>query len=192
MRWVNLTHTSNKDSFYQTFSLSDEDVIRLLIEYRYKYDENYYLSNQTSALSITGASPLNQELIVLFADLDELVKTSPLSPLQLQMMQLIQEGYTYDEIEAMLPVNRSSITNGMRRIYKIIKQQNDYQWRRCIYTNTLKLKTKRCSHCKEDLPATDEFFTVDEGKIDMFHGRCKRCRNAIKKEKSRESVTKRK
>lgn len=175
---MELSHISNKDSFFQSFSLSDVEVIRLLVEHRHKYDENFYL-NIDSTFTVTGASPVNQELIALFADLDRLIEAAQLSPIQHRIIKLLQEGYTYDEIGVLASINRDTLTNRFRTIYSAIKKENDRAWRKCIYSNKLNLKTKRCSHCKEYLPATDEFFSVDEGKLDMYNSRCKKCRNRI-------------
>ena len=142
--------------------------------------------NTGNSFIVTGASPLNQELIVLFADLDRLIEAARLSPTQLRIIQLIQEGYTFDEIEEIASVNRNTLTKRMRTICSAIKNENDRLWRKCTYTNILKLKTKRCSVCKEHLPATDEFFSVDAAKLDMYNSRCKRCRNIIGKRKRNE------
>lgn len=171
---------SNKDLYYKNFTLADEKVIELLLEYRHKYDENMYLQNET-CFTITGVAALNQELIALYADLDSILDSIKLSPLQKDIIRLIHEGYTYNEIEELTSAPTERVRTRINTICKAIKQENDRRWRKVTYIEKLGLKTKRCSKCKESLPATDEFFSLDANTIDFCNSRCKRCRNQYKK-----------
>ena len=99
--------------------------------------------------------------------------------------EIVTDGFTIDSIsDDVDPYSHVQISKGSESwAYVNGEKVNDRAWRRSVYVQKMQLKTKRCSHCKEHLPATDEFFTVDEGKPDMYHGRCKKCRNRVSKEK---------
>lgn len=138
----------------------------------------------------TGAHSVNQELITLFADLDTLLNNIYLCPIQREMIRLFHEGYNFSEIAHLIKCSPSTMKKRMETVINTIKAENDRRWRKVIYTNTLGMKTKRCSRCGEHLPATEEFFSVDEGKSDMFSSHCKKCRNHQKRLRTREKVTK--
>lgn len=169
--------------YYKNFTLADEKVIELLLEYRHKYDENYYLQNET-CYSITGVASVNQELIALFADLDSILDSINLSDLQKDIIRLIHEGYTYTEIEQMTSAPIGRLKGRIHTICKAIRQENERRWRKVTYKQLLGLKTKKCPMCKESLPATNEFYTLDENSLDLCNSRCKRCRNLYKKSRN--------
>jgi len=60
-------------------------------------------------------------------------------------------------------------------ICKSISDESLRQWRIWAYTHKLELKSKRCSRCGEELPATDEFFGADSRNKDGFQSRCRKC-----------------
>lgn len=68
-----MSQETNKDIQYQPFVLSDIGVVELLIEYRYKYDENLFLENG-SMFYVTGVKALNEELVATYLSLDETIK----------------------------------------------------------------------------------------------------------------------
>lgn len=169
-----MSHITNKDIEYRPFVLSDEKVVELLISFRYKYDENMFLENG-SMFHVTGGKPLNQELIATYVSLDETIKKCNFSEQQLKLIKMIEQGYTCREIEETLKLDNSNVIKSLKTIYKTIVSTNLREWRKSIYTNKLELKTKQCSKCKEDLPATDEFYAFDSTN-NRFKASCKRCR----------------
>lgn len=176
-----MTHITNKDIQYMSFVLSDVKVVELLISYRYKYDENMFLENG-SMFYVAGTKALNQELIATYVSLDETIKKCNFNEQQLRLIKMIEQGYSYKEIEEILGIKYRNTKKMLETIYKSIVKTNLQEWRKAVYTNSLGLETKQCSKCKEDLPATDEFFQ-SRSKIvgDGFYNICKKCENISKK-----------
>lgn len=170
-----MSHITNKDIEYRPFVLSDEKVVELLISFRYKYDENMFLEND-SMFYVTGVKPLNQELVNTYVSLDETIKKCNFSEQQLKLIKMIEQSYTYREIEKTLNIQIPNIKKMLNTIYKTIVETNLREWRKVVYTNILDLKTKQCSKCKEILPATNEFFTNKNDAKDGFHPYCKKCK----------------
>lgn len=176
-----MSHISNKDLAYQQFVLNDIKVIELLIEFRYKYDENYFLSDG-SILDVTGEKAINQEVIATYVSLDRLIQQCKFSEQQLLLIKMVEQGYTHREIEKAVGIENQNVSKALKTIYKAIARENERQWRKVTYTKTLGLKTKQCSDCKEHLPATDEFFPSRSKIIgDGFYNYCKKCENIRKK-----------
>lgn len=176
-----MTHITNKDISYQPFVINDIAVVELLIEFRYKYDENLFLEDG-SMFYVTGVKPVNQELVATYLSLDETIKGCGFTDQQLQLIKLVEQGYTHREIASIIKVENQNVNKMLKTVYKAIVKENERQWRKVHYTHTLGLKTKQCNECKEDLPATDEFFQ-SRSKIvgDGFYNICKLCENIKKK-----------
>jgi DNA-binding CsgD family transcriptional regulator len=166
----------SSDLRYKIYTLADVEVVELLLRYRYKYDPYLYLQPNNNFTQAGDIEPLNSEAIVLFQDLDRLINNSGLSNEQLKIIKLVQDGYTLEQMIVILGVsNKGIISRKLKVIYKKIINKNLWDWRKVIYTTVLDLKTKQCSKCKENLPATEEFFYVKDDTEDGFHKQCKTC-----------------
>ena len=163
--------------FYEQMTLSDPNVIKLLIKYRYKYDP-YYMIEQERHFDVAGdVKPLNQEAIALYAALDELIKQCKFKKRQLDLIKYVEMGYEFDEIHKIDERFKRVSVNGMfKRIINKIKQMNDEQWYVCVYKNTIKGEMKKCNRCKKLLPKNYKFFTPDSTKKDGFKYMCRKCR----------------
>lgn len=166
---------SGKDIEYKVYTLGDIGVIELLISYRYKYDDNLFLGDSTVAMAVSGAARLNEEVIATYVTLDQMIKQCRFSGQQLEMIRLVGEGYSYEEIADVLSIHLSAIGGRLKTIYRKIEKENEWQWKKSVYVNKLDLKTKTCNKCKEDLPATAEFYYYKEDAEDGFHSNCKKC-----------------
>lgn len=165
---------NSKDIEYKSYVLSDIGVIELLIAYRYKYDESYYIDN-SNPMAVNGVGKVFEEGIATYASLDSYIEKCNFSEEQLALIKMIGDGFTYDEIAELLGLNKTTITGRLQTIYKRIAKENQWQWRKSVYLNKLGLKSKRCSKCKEELPATVEFFRDDSRNKDGFQSRCRHC-----------------
>lgn len=163
--------------FYKDLTFSDVEVVKLLLRYRDKYDE-YFRYEQENHFDVAGdVKRLNAEAINTFTYLDELVAKCNFKEDQLVILHMVQEGYSYQEIADELgKTNVDSIRNRFDKISRSVVDMNDWLWRKYVYMDKLGLKTKTCSKCKEDLPATDEFFSPDDSINDGFKYICRLCR----------------
>lgn len=162
---------------YNVYSLSDIDVVELLLRFRYKYDPYLYLQANNNFTQAGDIEPLNAEAIALFQDLDKLIESAKLTDYQLRLVRLVQDGYTLEQMaEIMDSASKTIISRRLKAIYKKLVEKNLWDWRKVTYTNVLELKNKKCSKCKENLPATAEFFRGrSDNKGDGFYNNCKKC-----------------
>lgn len=166
----------SKEMFYKDLTLSDIDVVQLLIEYRHKYDKYSGFSSNNFYLEAGEVADLNQEVVVTYASLDKLIAQCQFSKEQMTILELIEQGYELKEIASVLKYAHSkNVRKRLNTILKSIVQMNERNWRKVVYIQKLELRTKKCSKCKENLPATDEFYrphTITKG---GFQSQCKEC-----------------
>ncbi|WP_144509946.1 hypothetical protein [Bacillus sp. FJAT-22090] len=167
---------NSKDLFYRDLTISDVNVVRLLIEFRYKYD-NYLYSVSNNAFDVAGeVQGVNTEMLLTYAALDETIKECNLSEEQMKIIELYEHGLTHQEIAIELGMgSKENIKKRINTICKEVVKQNLWNWRKVNYKNTLDLKMKKCSKCKDELPATDEFYYSKNDSEDGFHSQCKSC-----------------
>lgn len=170
-------NVSGKDIEYRHYTLGDVKVIELLLSLRYKYDD-YFFMNQDNPFSFDAAEilPFHEELLTTYMTLDGYIEKCKFNSNQLQLLDLIGLEHTHEEIAKELRVKTSTIKGRLITIYRRIKKENDWQWRKYFYTNKLRLKTKTCSRCKEKLPGTEEFYSDYSRSKDGFHSQCRGCR----------------
>lgn len=168
-------NVSSKDIEYKIYTLGDIGVIELLISYRYKYDD-YLFARESSIAVVNGVLPINDEMVLTYVSLDEYIKRCKFDILQMRMIKLIEHGYSYEEISSLTGVHLSAVKGRMKTIYKRIAKENEWQWKKSIYVDKLELRTKQCSKCKEDLPATVEFYSNLKKTKDGFHSQCRKCK----------------
>lgn len=166
----------SKERFYKDLTLSDIDVVQLLIEYRHKYDKYSGFSSNNFYLEAGEVADVNQEVIATYASLDKLIAQCKLNKEQMKILEMIELGYELKEIATELGYAHSkNVRKRLGTILKNIVQMNERNWRKVIYVQKLELKTKQCSKCKEDLPATDEFYRPHPITKDGFQSQCKKC-----------------
>lgn len=161
---------------YKNYTLSDIKVVELLLRFRYKYDPYMYAQPNNNFTQAGDIEPMNAEAIALFQDLNRMIEKADLSPRQLKIVELVQEGYSLNQIAKKLDVkSTNTISSSFKTACRKMVKQNLWEWRKVTYTQTLELRTKQCSKCKEELPGTVEFYRDDSRNKDMFQSRCKRC-----------------
>lgn len=169
-----MSNTTNRDYLFVPFTLNDINVVELLIEFRYKYDDNLFLES-SSIMDVTGTKAINQEVVATYASLDETIRKCNFSEQQIKMIKMVEQGYTQEEISSEFKIG-NNVSKLMKTIYKAIVKENERQWRKVNYISKLGLKAKTCSKCKEDLPATNEFYSDNISSKDGLHSVCKKCR----------------
>lgn len=170
-----MTHITGKDLMFQPFVMNDISVVELLIEFRYKYDDNLFLGGGSS-LDVTGVKAINQEVVATYASLDRLIRLCGFTEQQLLLIKMVEQGYTHREIGEAVGIEYQNVKKALKTVYKAIVKENERQWRRVIYTSTLGLKTKQCTKCEEHLPATNEFYSDNKSAKDGLLSICKACR----------------
>ena len=126
-------------------------------------------------MAATSNPRLNEEVLLTYASLDSYIDKCKFNTEQLKILEMMSHGFSYREIAFELGLNPSTIPGRLTTIYKRIARENEREWRKVTYTNKLNLKTKNCSRCKEDLPATVEFYREHPKTKDGFQTRCKEC-----------------
>lgn len=162
---------------YKILNLSEFEVVKLLVQYRYKYDKGHGLTHTDNYDLAGDVKSLNVDMIALFAYLDKLIKNCNFSEEQLTIIKMLQEGYSYQEIVKHLDKESvNAMRNRFNKICRDIIKENERQWRTYIYLGVLGLKSKECSKCKKKLPATDEFFSPNSYGKDGYYSICSKCR----------------
>jgi len=166
-----------KEMFYKDLTLSDIDVVQLLIEFRYKYDKYAGFETNNFFQEAGEVADVNQEAIATYAALDVLIEECKFTKEQMKILKMIEQGYIMKEIADELGlISEDNIRQRLNKIIRDITKANERNWRKIIYVNKLDLKTKGCSKCKEMLPATNEFFSDDLRNKEGLHSMCKSCR----------------
>jgi hypothetical protein len=127
-----------------------------------------------------GCLEMNVELIVLYADLDELIKRTRLSKPQRALMQLLQNDMTPEDVEFFVGISQSDIIKSINLICRRIVEQNNQDWLVWANLNYIKTEWKTCSICGESLPLTDKFFYKNDTTKDKFRPECRKCFNSSK------------
>lgn len=168
---------NSKGLFYKDLTLSDINVVRLLIEFRYKYD-NYLYSESNNTFDVAGeVQGVNTDMLLTYVALDQAIEKCKFSEEQIKIIRMYEHGYTHQEIATDLGMgSKENIRKRINTICKEIMKQNLWDWRIKTYKNELDLKFKKCSKCKSELPATDEFYSPLAHTKDGFHSQCKRCK----------------
>lgn len=165
------------NSIYNIMNLSDFNVVKLLIQFRDRYDRYFLINTNNNCFLAGDEMKFDDSMINIFIYLDDLINKCNFNEEQKAIIKLLQMGYTYREIAESL--GKDNVDNIRRRFNKIcrdIVEMNNRVWRKYVYINKLNLKTKICGKCKEELPAIDEFFSPDDRNNDGFHSFCKFCR----------------
>lgn len=155
-------------SYLHYLTLSDINVVELLIRFRDKIDI-YYKREVCGTLG-----DINEEVIALYVDLDNLIKQCDFDDMQLRIIDLLQRGYNYHSIAQMFALSDVAIKNRFDVICrKIVKKHTD-NWLQTIYLNNIKCDWKTCPKCKNTYPLIPYFFGFDSSR-NNFRRYCKKC-----------------
>lgn len=166
----------DKSLFFESLTVSDLSVVKLLIEYRHKYDSYFYSDRDDFFNNAGEIQTINENTILMYASLDDVIEKCNFSDEQMKIVGMMSHGFSLKDIAYQLDIaNSQTIRNRFNTICKQIVEQNLWDWRKVIYRSLLDLKSKKCSKCKEELPGTHEFYRDDTRMKDGFQGRCRRC-----------------
>ena len=120
-----------KEKEYRHLTLSDENVVRYLIEKRSELDVSYGVNADANIAYAGDINGFNVELIVLYCSLDNLLQKIKIKERERELLEQLFKGYRMGDI----------ISNGFPRqsayrifngIIKKIVQQNKLDWESTI------------------------------------------------------------
>lgn len=162
---------------WECITFSDIETIRGLIRFRTRYDLLFERDRASSMDSSTDLSLYEEEIICTYADLDNLIGKVKLNKIQGEILDLYMKGYDECEVAEELNIKEVTVDSTINTICKKVVEVNYEQWKSWIYWGVKRATSdyKKCSKCKEMLPATDEYFTPVDQRKDGFHPYCKEC-----------------
>jgi hypothetical protein len=159
---------------YQLANFSDIEVVKGLLLLRHKLDR-YDCLEETRVLDAGSYTELNQQLIILYADLDVLIDKCQFGESQLALLKLLQAGLTFEDIESFVAVTAKNSRRAFNSICKRIVQQNNEDWIIWATFNHIPSEWKTCSKCGESLPLNERFFNKKDDSKDGFRSICSKC-----------------
>ncbi|UUV45909.1 transcriptional regulator [Bacillus phage vB_BanS-Thrax1] len=120
--------TKKKEREFEHLTLSDENVVKYLILYRSKVDMSYGANTNIEINSAGDTFDFNQEIIVLYASLDNLVKEAELTEKQNMLLKLLYEGHSVNDACQILNKHRSVVQRNFNRIVAKIVSTNNEIW----------------------------------------------------------------
>jgi hypothetical protein len=121
---------------FQHLTLSDEDVVKYLILFRSKVDSLYGSTNNININQAGDTFDFNQELIALYASLDDTISQCNFKDKHIKLLELLFDGNTLQDIVAMDIGYKRSATYDLfdRMVSKIVKANND-SWKDSMVSN---------------------------------------------------------
>jgi hypothetical protein len=159
---------------YQLANFSDIEVVKGLVLLRNRLDK-YYRKEPVYPIEAGGYQELNQELIVLYADLDSLIERARLSKPQRTLIKLMQNGMTVEDIEFYIGTPAADVMKAVNLICRRLVEQNNEDWLVWANLNYISTEWKTCTKCGESLPATEIFFFKGDAYKDGIRSECRKC-----------------
>jgi len=175
------THKAERQ--FECISFSDVDCIKGLIKYRWMIDTYQGIGFNRNYNSAGDVKPMNAELIVTYIDLDNLIKRCNFSEKQLEIIRLLMQGNSEQDVADHFGQDVSGINRTFNLICAKIKAKHDFSWKyEYMFMNNLKApwSYKRCNKCEESKPAIAEFYGNDKRNKDGLKGICKVCESSSK------------
>lgn len=128
-------HKQGRD--YENLTLSDENVVKYLILYRNKVDVGYGANTNININSAGDMFEFNQELICLYASLDQTIEQVGFNEKELEFLRLIFEGNTIaDVINVHNLYPKKTAYRTLERIINSVVERNFLEWKK-VLNNTI-------------------------------------------------------
>lgn len=121
-----------KEREYEHLTLSDVNVVRYLILYRSAIDLTYGASCNFNIYQAGDTMNFNQELIVLYASLDNIISRIRIKDKDRKFLDLIFEGNDISEIIEHHDYPRKTAYRTMERIVDKISEVNKADWEKTM------------------------------------------------------------
>lgn len=126
-----------KEREYQSLTLADENVVKYLILYRSSVDVNYGAYKNANIYQAGDIMDFNQELICLYASLDDILNRLKLKEKESRMLELIFEGNTISDIVNNYDYAKKSAYRIFNRIVEKVVEENYNDWLFVMKKNNL-------------------------------------------------------
>jgi DNA-binding CsgD family transcriptional regulator len=120
-------------------------------------------------------SPISNELLCIYVDLMHLINNTELTDRQNEVLELMFDEYTEEEIGKELNVTQQNVNGIMKSICKRIADEANRDWVDLTRYNYVPTEYKTCSKCKQILPRLSLFFSPKLDNTDGFQSFCKKC-----------------
>ncbi|MER2009357.1 MAG: hypothetical protein ABS939_18050 [Psychrobacillus sp.] len=128
---------------FKHLTLSDINVVKYLILYRNKVDVTYGANTNIDINSAGDMFEFNQELVCLYASLDNVIGKIELNEKELKLLNLIFEGNTIaDVINVYELYPKKTAYRTLNRIIDNIVLENNKQWKEVLNNTVLSLDKK--------------------------------------------------
>lgn len=128
---------------FKHLTLSDRNVVKYLILYRNKVDVTYGANTNIDINSAGDMFEFNQELVCLYASLDNVIGKIELNEKELKLLNLIFEGNTIaDVINVYELYPKKTAYRTLNRIIDNIVLENNKQWKEVLNNTVLSLDKK--------------------------------------------------
>ena len=119
------------DSSMAYIPFSEDRVVAKLIRNRSSLDASFYPTTEPQHLLTTdGVFSLNEDVLCVYADLDDLIERSSLSPMEKNTVQYLMKGYTLQDIAEYLGKTRQTCEVLFKRAVRKIVTLNNSEWER--------------------------------------------------------------
>lgn len=169
---------------FKLINFSDIDCIKGLIKFRWMIDSYYGSSRKTRFDEAGDVKPLNQELISIYADLDNLIERCKLTKKQKYIIEQLMMSYTEEEVAERFKQKPRRIYDILETVALKIKKLNDLTWKYdYVYLNYLPVQWdyKICNKCNHSKPMIEKFFRLNSKTKDGFRPECRECESFAKK-----------
>jgi ribosome-associated translation inhibitor RaiA len=124
-----------KEREYEHLTLSDENVVKYLLQFRSIVDTSYGASININMNQAGDTFEFNQELVSLYASLDKIIDKIELKEKDEEFLKLMFEGYSISRIIDDFGFPRKTAYRTMDRIVDKIVDANDSEWKRVMEIN---------------------------------------------------------
>lgn len=176
------TDIFKRERVWFNVNLSTPESVKGLLKHRKQLDLKFGRKFNDVNLNTTEVDLSHQtdEVTCLYIWIDEILDRMNITKRQKDLLDRFINSSSELEIAMEDGQSVQNINRIINTICKNISGEALRDWRKWVYKEKLGMRTKNCSKCKSELPATIEFFRARRNsRGDGFYNQCKKCeRNA--------------
>lgn len=111
-----------KEREYKHLTLSDEEVVKYLIQFRGKVNSGM-------------GYEFNQELIVLYASIDSILETIKIKDRDKELLKLLKDGHDMSDIIKYFGYPKKTAYRILNRVTNKVVNENFERWKKCCIKN---------------------------------------------------------